>query len=39
MNNLDLDKAIKQNKKEIKSEMAQISILLDKILNLLEEKK
>ena len=39
MNNVDLDKAIKQEHKAIKSEMAQIRVLLDKILSHLQKDK
>ena len=39
MNNVDLDKSIKQEHKEIKSEMSQISVLLDKILTHLQKDK
>ena len=39
MNNVELDKTIKREHKEIKSEMAQISVLLDKILSHLQKDK
>ena len=39
MNNVELDKTIKREHKEIKSEMAQISVLLDKILAHLQKDK
>ena len=39
MNNVELDKTIKQNKKEIMGEMAQVRILLDKILTHLQKDK